>query len=134
MPAHRSFFLPAPDTRRSPREALCEDILDALALGIGDYFEKTRAFKVIGIALSGGRDSLLTLLIAHRYAKRARPDNPGSLLRAFYMPSRYSSDATREAAETIARELGVPFQVVPIEEAFERELAVARTMLGGQPR
>ncbi|WP_257450824.1 NAD(+) synthase [Archangium lipolyticum] len=131
VPAHRSFFLPAPDTRRSAREALCEDILDALALGIGDYFEKTRAFKVIGIALSGGRDSLLTLLIAHRYAKRVRPENPGSLLRAFYMPSRYSSDATRDAAETIARELGVPFQVVPIEEAFERELAIARTMLAG---
>ncbi|PTL83070.1 NAD(+) synthase [Vitiosangium sp. GDMCC 1.1324] len=131
VPAHRSFFLPGPDTRRSSREVLCEDILDALALGIGDYFEKTRAFKVIGIALSGGRDSLLTLLIAHRYAKRARPDNPGSLLRAFYMPSRYSSDATREAAETIARELGVPFQVVPIEEAFERELNIARTMLAG---
>ncbi|HLM45303.1 MAG TPA: NAD(+) synthase, partial [Myxococcaceae bacterium] len=92
---------------------------------------KTRAFKVIGIALSGGRDSLLTLLIAHRYAKRARPENPGSLLRAFYMPSRYSSDETREAAETIARELGVDFQVVPIEEAFERELEIARKMLAG---
>jgi NAD+ synthase (glutamine-hydrolysing) len=132
VPPHRSFFLPGPDQRRSAREALCEDILDALALGVGDYFEKTRAFKVIGIALSGGRDSLLTLLIAHRYAKRVRPENPGSLLRAFYMPSRYSSDATREAAELIARELGVPFQVVPIEEAFDREVAVARQMLGDQ--
>lgn len=132
VPPHRSFFLPGPDQRRPAREALCEDLLDALAQGVGDYFEKTRAFKVIGIALSGGRDSLLTLLIAHRYAKRARPDNPGSLLRAFYMPSRYSSDATREAAETIARELGVPFQVVPIEEAFDRELAVVKQMLGDQ--
>jgi NAD+ synthase (glutamine-hydrolysing) len=132
VPPHRSFFLPGPDQRRPAREALCEDVLDALALGVGDYFEKTRAFKVIGIALSGGRDSLLTLLIAHRYAKRVRPDNPGSLLRAFYMPSRYSSDATREAAETIARELGIPFQVIPIEEAFEREQAVTRQMLGDQ--
>jgi len=132
VPPHRSFFLPGPDQRRSAREALCEDVLDALAQGVGDYFEKTRAFKVIGIALSGGRDSLLTLLIAHRYAKRVRPDNPGSLLRAFYMPSRYSSDATREAAETITRELGIPFQVVPIEEAFDRELAVTRQMLGDQ--
>ncbi|MDY7232293.1 NAD(+) synthase [Hyalangium rubrum] len=130
VPAHRSFFLPGPDQRRSAREALCEDLLDALALGVGDYFEKTRAFKVLGIALSGGRDSLLTLLIAHRYAKRVRPENPGSLLQAFYMPSRYSSDTTREAAETIARELGVPFQVVPIEEAFDRELAVVKQMLG----
>ncbi|WP_224362401.1 NAD(+) synthase [Hyalangium versicolor] len=132
VPPHRSFFLPGPDQRRPAREALCEDLLDALAQGVGDYFEKTRAFKVIGIALSGGRDSLLTLLIAHRYAKRARPDNPGSLLRAFYMPSRYSSDATREAAETITRELGVPFQVVPIEEAFDRELNVVKQMLGDQ--
>ncbi|AKF84001.1 NAD+ synthetase [Myxococcus fulvus 124B02] len=133
VPPHRSFFLPAPDKRRPAREALCEDILDALALGVGDYFEKTRAFKVLGIALSGGRDSLLTLLIAHRYAKRARPDNPGSLIQAFYMPSRFSSDSTREAAETIARELGVAFQVVSIDEAFERERAVAETMLGGAP-
>ncbi len=132
VPAHRSFFLPSPDTRRGAREALCEDILDALSLGVGDYFEKTRAFKVLGIALSGGRDSLLTLLIAHRYAKRARPENPGSLIHAFYMPSRFSSDATRDAAETIARELGVAFQVVSIDEAFERERAVARTMLGGK--
>ncbi|MCP3059177.1 NAD(+) synthase [Myxococcus sp. K38C18041901] len=133
VPPQRSFFLPGPDKRRPAREALCEDILDALALGVGDYFEKTRAFKVLGIALSGGRDSLLTLLIAHRYAKRARPDNPGSLIQAFYMPSRFSSDSTREAAETIARELGVAFQVVSIDEAFERERAVAETMLGGAP-
>ncbi|WIG93493.1 NAD(+) synthase [Myxococcus sp. SDU36] len=132
VPPHRSFFLPSQDTRRTAREALCEDILDALCLGVGDYFEKTRAFKVLGIALSGGRDSLLTLLIAHRYAKRARPENPGSLIQAFYMPSRYSSDATRDAAETIARELGVAFQVVSIDEAFERERAVAKTMLGGK--
>ncbi|MDC0712814.1 NAD(+) synthase [Stigmatella sp. ncwal1] len=129
-PPHRSFFLPGPDQRRPAREALCEDILDALSLGVGDYFEKTRAFKVIGISLSGGRDSLLTLLIAHRYAKRVRPDNPGSLLQAFYMPSRYSSDTTRDAAETITRELGVPFQVIPIEEAFDRELVVVKQMLG----
>lgn len=133
VPAHRSFFLPAPDKRRPAREALCEDILDALSLGVGDYFEKTRAFKVLGIALSGGRDSLLTLLIAHRYAKRARPEDPGSLIQAFYMPSRYSSDSTRDAAETIARELGVSFQVVSIDEAFERERDVAAKMLNGTP-
>ncbi|AGC48713.1 putative glutamine-dependent NAD+ synthetase [Myxococcus stipitatus DSM 14675] len=131
VPAHRSFFLPAQSQQRSAREALCEDILDALALGVGDYFEKTRAFKLLGIALSGGRDSLLTLLIAHRYARRVRPENPGSLIQAFYMPSRYSSDSTRDAAETIARELGVPFQIVSIDEAFERERAVAQQMLGG---
>ena len=49
-PAHGSFFLPSPTPTRSAREEFCEDLLDALALGIGDYFEKTRAFKGIGIA------------------------------------------------------------------------------------
>jgi NAD+ synthase (glutamine-hydrolysing) len=112
---------------------VCEDILDALALGVGDYFEKTRAFTCIGISLSGGRDSLLTLLIAHRYAKKVNPQNPGALIRAFYQPSRYSSNETRKAAETICAELGVPFKVVPIEDAFEREAQVAKGMLGDKP-
>lgn len=129
-PAHRSFFLPGPDTRRSAREELCEEILDALSLGVGDYFEKNRAFTMMGIALSGGRDSLLTLLIAHRWAKRANPANPGQMIRAFYMPSRYSSAETRKAAETICQDLGVPLKVVSIDDAFERELATAKQMLG----
>jgi NAD+ synthase (glutamine-hydrolysing) len=128
-PAHRSFFLPPPDTRRSAREDLCEDLLEALSLGIGDYFEKTRGFKSIGIALSGGRDSLLTLLVAHRYARKARPENPGSLINTFYMPSRYSSEHTRKAAEQIARDLGCSFKVVSIDDAFERELAIVKQML-----
>ncbi len=129
-PANRSFFLPGAGTPRSAREELFEDILDALATGVGDYFEKTGAFKLIGISLSGGRDSLLTLLIAHRYASKVRPENPGSLLRAFYQPSRYSSEQTQRAAETICRELGVPLEIVPIETAFEREQKAASEFLG----
>ena len=58
-PAHQSFFLPAPSPPRSARVEFCEDLLDALALGLGDYFTKIGAFKTIGVALSGGRDSLL---------------------------------------------------------------------------
>jgi NAD+ synthase (glutamine-hydrolysing) len=128
-PAHRSFFLPGPEVPRTAREELCEEILSALSLGIGDYFEKTGAFRQIGVALSGGRDSLLTLLVAHRYAGRARPDDPGSLLRAFTMPSRFNSRQTQDAAATICRELGVALEVVPIEEAFARELAAVGAML-----
>ena len=45
------------------------------------------------------------------------------------MPSRYSSSATRSAAETIAKDLGVPLEVVPINEAYERELAAVESML-----
>ncbi|MBA2753965.1 MAG: NAD(+) synthase [Chloroflexia bacterium] len=131
VPAHASFFLPDPAAAARPdaRTELCEDILDALAQGVGDYFEKTGAFRQIGVSLSGGRDSLLTLLVAHRYAARRAPGDPGSILRAFTMPSRFSSDQTRGAAATICRELGVPLETIPIEEAFERELAAVRTML-----
>lgn len=130
VPAHRSFFLPSYDDPVSLREELFEDILDALAMGIGDYFEKTGAFRVIGISLSGGRDSLLTLLIAHRYASKRNPKNPGAMIRAFYQPSRYSSAETRTAAETICADLGVPLEVISIDVAFERELAVVREFLG----
>jgi NAD+ synthase (glutamine-hydrolysing) len=45
------------------------------------------------------------------------------------MPSRYSSPETQRAAETICRELGVPLAVVPIDEAYERELAATEAML-----
>jgi NAD+ synthase (glutamine-hydrolysing) len=130
VPVQRSFFLPAPSSARSPREEFCEEILDALSLGVGDYFEKTRAFKTLGIALSGGRDSLLTLLIAHRYAKRANPQHPESLLQAFYMPSRFSSAETQKAAQLLCSELSVPLTVVSIDEAFTRELTAVRQMLG----
>lgn len=129
-PIHRSFFLPGPSIQRDPRAALCEDILDALSLGIGDYFEKIGAFQCIGVSLSGGRDSLLTLLIAHRYADRATEGDAGKLLRAFYQPSRYSSAETRVGAETICANLGVPLEIISIDEAFERELAAVQEFIG----
>jgi NAD+ synthase (glutamine-hydrolysing) len=133
VPASRSFFLPDAAPRPDARSAFCEDLLDALTLGLGDYFEKNPFFKLIGVSLSGGRDSLLTLLVAHRYARRVRPDDPGSLLRAFTMPSRHTSAETLDAARTICRELGVPLAEVPIAEAAEREQAAAEGMLGGEP-
>jgi NAD+ synthase (glutamine-hydrolysing) len=125
IPASRSFFLPAVKAIPSPRERYADDLLDALSLGIGDYYEKVRGFRCIGIALSGGRDSLLTLLIAHRYASRARVP-----LETFYMPTRFSSRGTQEAAETIARELGARFTVLSIDDAFQRELEATQAMLG----
>jgi NAD+ synthase (glutamine-hydrolysing) len=139
VPPRRSFFLPSEATGRSARAEFCEDLLDALSLGVGDYFEKTGAFKGVGIALSGGRDSLLTLLVAWRWVQRRHEDlddagrraKVGELLRAFYMPTRYSSNHTAQCARLICDELGVPFQVVPIEEAFDREADAARTMVGG---
>jgi NAD+ synthase (glutamine-hydrolysing) len=126
-----------PGEVRGPRERFFEDILDALALGIGDYFEKTGAFKTIGVALSGGRDSLLCLWLARRYidtryaneSKEVRDTKARETLRAFFMPSRHSSDETRKAAHAAASELGVPFAVVPIDDAVAPELQAVETML-----
>lgn len=139
VPAHASFFLPGAPAPRTARQEFCEDLLDALSLGIGDYYEKTGAFKGIGVALSGGRDSLLTLLIAHRYLRKrfatlGEPELRAKVhehLHCFYMPSRFSTDTTQSAAQRMAEELGARFQVVPIQEAFEREEAVTREMLAG---
>jgi NAD+ synthase (glutamine-hydrolysing) len=82
------------------------------------------------VALSGGRDSMLTLLIAWRAILRL--ESPvETTLQAFYMPTRYSGEATRGAAATLCGELGVPLRVVPVEEAFDREAEATREMLGG---
>jgi NAD+ synthase (glutamine-hydrolysing) len=136
-PRNRSFFLPQERPPADPRAAFAEEILDALALGLGDYFEKTAAFKTIGVALSGGRDSLLCLILARRFIDRRfahlspaeRDARAAEVLRAFYMPTRYSSDITRAAAEQAARDVNAPFAIVSIDDAFERELAAVERML-----
>lgn len=134
-----SFFLPpSAEVLVSPRKRLLDEFYEALALGVADYFRKTGAFKSIGLALSGGRDSLLTMLVAWRAIQLIHPGLEGDALRAkmgemltaFYMPTRFSSDATKGAAAQIASDLGANFMVVPIEEAFDRELGATRTMLG----
>jgi NAD+ synthase (glutamine-hydrolysing) len=135
----RSFFLPSASVEpMSPRKKLLDEFYEALALGVADYFRKTGAFKSIGLALSGGRDSLLTILVAWRAVQVIHPDlegdelraKVGEMLTAFYMPTRFSSDATQGAAAQIAKDLGANFMVVPIEEAFGRELDATKTMLG----
>jgi NAD+ synthase (glutamine-hydrolysing) len=136
-PKHGSFFLPVPDRARPAQVTFCEDLLDALALGVGDYFEKTGAFKTIGVAVSGGRDSLLCLIVARRYLDRRfahleedeRSRAVSEVLRAFFMPTRFTSTATRLAAERAAAELGAPLVVSPIDDAFASELAAIEKML-----
>lgn len=136
-PPGASFFLPTVAPTAGPRATFCEDLLDALSLGLGDYFEKTGAFKRIGVALSGGRDSLLSLILAHRYVRR-RFESEGEakvaakaaeILRAFYMPSRFSSEETKNAAVAAAKELGVPLVISPIDDAFEREVTAMKALL-----
>jgi NAD+ synthase (glutamine-hydrolysing) len=140
-PGHRSFFLPVNERPRAPRDVFCEELLDALALGVGDYFEKNACFRAIGVALSGGRDSLIVLAIARRWIEcrwgeldaAGRKAKASEILRAFYMPTQYSSAETRAAAEQTALDFDAPLSVVSIEEAFERELdAVAKMLQPGE--
>jgi NAD+ synthase (glutamine-hydrolysing) len=136
-PSHGSFFLPSRDAAPSPRERFCEDLLDALALGVGDYFEKTGVFKSIGVALSGGRDSLLCLIVARRYIDRrfanlddvARHAKAREMLRAFFLPTRFSSPETTAAAARAARDFDATYTVVSIDAAFESEAAEVAKML-----
>lgn len=143
-----SFFLPPADAPQlNPRDAALDDLFEALALGVRSYFEKTGAFRSLGIALSGGRDSMLTLMVAWRAAQlivdaRNTPAaaslppiaaaRASDLITAFYMPSRHSQDTTRTAAHTLADELGVELRTVPIDEATDREVEATERMLGGE--
>lgn len=130
-----SFFLPGTGRpSRSRRESVLDDVFEALTVGVADYFRKTGAFRCLGVAVSGGRDSALTLLVACSARKRLRERGLGEepRVRAFYMPTRYSRDDTRRAAEAMCEELEVPLTTVPVDEALDRELEATRAMLGGE--
>jgi NAD+ synthase (glutamine-hydrolysing) len=146
IPPATELFLPSGRLpERTPREEVLDDLIEALSLGVKDYFRKSGAFRSLGVALSGGRDSMLTLLLAWRaagllvresdpegeLAEEERRKRIGELITTFYMPTRYSGEGTRDAASILAEELGIPLRVVPIEEAFDREVEATREMLGG---
>ena len=88
-----------------------ELIYHALLLGIRDYFNKMN-FQKATLGLSGGIDSAVTLILA---AEALGPENLDVLL----MPSRYSSDHSLKDAKQLAGNLGVSYQVIPIQETFE---------------
>jgi NAD+ synthase (glutamine-hydrolysing) len=137
VPAHANFFLPAEGHVVDVRTRFCEEILSALVLGLGDYFEKVGSFQKIGVALSGGRDSALCLIIAREYvdrrysgySKRERDEISRNMIRAFFMPSRHTSAKTTAAARQLAADLGVPLVEHSIEDAFTIEETAARALL-----
>jgi len=114
-PATKNFFLPSAKTPENPRTLFLEDLCEAMMLGFGGYFEKTKAFRSVLIALSGGRDSVLTLLILYRYAQRRFAALTGderssallNFIRCVSMPSRYNSATTKSISRDICRDLGV---------------------------
>ena len=94
-----------------------EKIYNALVLGVKDYFTKTGHTEAV-LGLSGGIDSSLTACIA--------VDALGSEnVHAVSMPSKYSSEHSKDDAKELAQNLGMDYQVVSIEsivDSFEHSL------------
>jgi NAD+ synthase (glutamine-hydrolysing) len=92
-----------------------DELFRALVLGVRDYVRKC-GFKRVVVGLSGGIDSALTACIA------AAALGPEQVL-GVGMPSRYSSDHSREDAAELARSLGVGFREIGIEPMHAAFLA-----------
>ena len=84
-----------------------QKIYNALVLGVRDYFRKT-GYKKAVLGLSGGIDSSLTGCIA---VDALGPNN----VHGVSMPSRYSSDHSRNDAKTLAKNLGIDYRTISIE-------------------
>lgn len=87
-----------------------EAMAGALVCGIRDYFGKT-GFLTATLGLSGGIDSALTLALA---AKALGPGN----LHVLLLPSQYSSTHSIDDSVEMARNLGVKYDILPIEALF----------------
>ncbi len=84
---------------------------DGILTGIRDYFGKLRFKKAI-LGLSGGIDSAVTAVLA---ARALGEDN----VRAVLMPSEFSSGHSINDARDLAKNLGIQYDIIPIQKAFE---------------
>jgi NAD+ synthase (glutamine-hydrolysing) len=94
-----------------PEEDPMEEVYRALVLGIRDYVRKN-GFKKVVIGLSGGIDSSLTALLA---VKALGPKNVVGVS----MPSRITSQESKDDAVKVAENLGIELKMVPIARAVE---------------
>ncbi len=88
-----------------------ESLFRALSLGIRDYVRKCR-FKSVILGLSGGIDSALTAVLA---VDALGKEN----VMGVAMPARFSSEGSLRDAEVLARNLGIRYEVLPIEPPFQ---------------
>jgi NAD+ synthetase len=106
-----------------PREEL---LFAALSLGVRDYVRKC-GFKSVLVGLSGGIDSALVAAIA---ADALGAEN----VLGVSMPARYSSSGSLTDAERLAKNLGLRYEVLPIEPVFKSvEAQLKKVFAGAQP-
>lgn len=102
-----------------------DDIYKAIRLGVHDYVTKN-GFSNVVIGLSGGIDSSLVATIA---ADALGPNNVTGLI----LPSRYSSDHSREDASALAANLGIEVIEISIEDPHKAFEAILDPHISGQP-
>jgi len=91
----------------APFETELEQMRRALGLGLRDYVTKN-GFGDVVLGISGGIDSALTAALA---ADALGPER----VHTVSMPSRFSSEGTRDDAREVSENLGLDFREVPIE-------------------
>lgn len=100
-------------------------IYHALVLGIRDYFSKMGFTKAI-LGSSGGIDSAVTLALA---CAALGAEN----VRAILMPSQYSSEHSVTDAEQLSKNLGNPYDIVPIKPIYESFMGSLKPIFGDLP-
>jgi NAD+ synthase (glutamine-hydrolysing) len=121
----RAGHAPLPST--PPRPVLSDhaEVYAALVLGTRDYLGKN-GFSEAVIGLSGGIDSSLVATIAVDALGAGR-------VHGIAMPSRYSSEGSRDDAGALAERLGIDLKTVAIEEAHVAFSSMLAPLLGREP-
>jgi len=100
-----------------------EEVYRALVVGLRDYVGKN-GFEGVVLGLSGGIDSALTATIA---ADALGGDSVWGIA----MPSRFSSEHSIEDARSVARNLGIRFDIVPMDAVYSSFLSILDPMFQG---
>jgi NAD+ synthase len=95
-------------------------------LGLRDYVDKNR-FRGVVLGLSGGIDSALCAALATDALGAER-------VRCVMLPFRFTSQQSLDDAASIARALGVRYDIVPIESAVHGLEAALTGVFAGAPR
>ncbi|PIR93929.1 NAD(+) synthase [Candidatus Falkowbacteria bacterium CG10_big_fil_rev_8_21_14_0_10_39_11] len=143
-PAGHKYFLPgqvATSQSSDPRTEYFEDLLDITRIGLRDYFDKTGAFQRIVIALSGGNDSCLSLMIAYNFALEKFAHLYGDVKQAaikdfiwcFSFPTKFNSEETKNVSRQLCEDLGVTFVEVPIGALVDMKTQMLNDMTGVVP-
>jgi NAD+ synthase (glutamine-hydrolysing) len=109
----------------APQEEI-ESVYQALVLGVRDYMRKC-GFRTAILGLSGGIDSAVTCCLAVAAVGAAN-------VVTVSMPGPYSSRGSVEDSRVLARNLGVPFEVVPITPVYEAYLKTLEDQFRGKTR